>query len=214
MRNSYTEEADHYKIELVQKGISIGAMLIDKEDFELVPKNSWHLSVRGYPAARVDNKLVTIHQLVVNGQSKTIDHISRDKLDNRKVNLRFATQQLNANNVTGRKGYHKNRGKWVTQLRLNGKAVHLGRFNTEQEAKDMYDAAHKYRVDCIEKNIPIDLNKIKKREHDKYASTGFTGQKYIVEYNDKFRVKNKDNRIEKLCDTIEEAIKLRNELYD
>ena len=68
-----------------------------------------------------------------------IDHINRDKLDNRIVNLRSITSQENSFN-TNAKGYSYNKKdkKYIAQIRLGGKSIYLGSFNTPEEATDAY----------------------------------------------------------------------------
>jgi len=68
-----------------------------------------------------------------------LDHINRDKRDNRISNLRVVSRSENLWNNTG-KGYYwnKNKNKWRSQIGLNGKLIHLGLFNTEEEARECY----------------------------------------------------------------------------
>lgn len=80
-----------------------------------------------------------------------IDHINRDKLDNRLDNLRDVTQTLNMrnrtnkNNSTGVTGvYSTVSGKFKSQLLHNSKYVYLGTFNTIEEASYAYS---KYKQD-------------------------------------------------------------------
>jgi hypothetical protein len=70
---------------------------------------------------------------------KMLDHINRDKTDNRISNLRIVTNQENKFN-TSAKGYiwHKKAKKWMSYIRLNGKSIYLGLFNTEDEARETY----------------------------------------------------------------------------
>jgi hypothetical protein len=77
-----------------------------------------------------------------------LDHINQNILDNRISNLRIVTHQQNQFN-TKAKGYSwdKNRNKWVSLIMLNKKSIHLGRFDTEQEARDAYlEAKKKYHI--------------------------------------------------------------------
>jgi len=68
-----------------------------------------------------------------------IDHINGIKDDNRIINLRSVTHQQNMFN-TKAKGYswHKASNKWKSQIVLNNKKIHLGLFNTEDEAREAY----------------------------------------------------------------------------
>ena len=66
-----------------------------------------------------------------------LDHINRDRSDNRICNLRIVTQQENNNNQYG-KGYSKCGDKWKAYIKINYKQKHLGLFNTQQEAHNAY----------------------------------------------------------------------------
>ena len=71
------------------------------------------------------------------------DHINRNKLDNRRSNLRTVTRSQNQfnrsnplNNTSGVKGVHcdKNWKKWKVGIRVNGRSIYLGRYNHLQGA--------------------------------------------------------------------------------
>jgi hypothetical protein len=78
-----------------------------------------------------------------------IDHINGDRCDNRIDNLRSVTRQqnqFNMNNVKGYCKYHKS-NKWRAYIKLNKKQIHLGLFNSEEEARKAYvDAKKVYHV--------------------------------------------------------------------
>jgi len=77
-------------------------------------KPSWYLQQHGYitTTSRVNTKIYYLHQLIMDvhkedlsSYEKTVDHINRDKLDNRRENLRFATmseQNVNREKQTRR----------------------------------------------------------------------------------------------------------------
>lgn len=69
-----------------------------------------------------------------------IDHIDRNRTNNSISNFRPATIQQNMFNK-GAKGYYWNKNKWEAQIKLNGEHIHLGRFNTEEEASQAYQNA-------------------------------------------------------------------------
>lgn len=80
----------------------------------------------------------------------TVDHINRDRRDNRLVNLRLAThtqqnvnQGLASNNKSGFRGvsWSKVNNKWLASIAINGKGKHLGYFATKEEAAEAYQKA-------------------------------------------------------------------------
>lgn len=78
-----------------------------------------------------------------------VDHVSGDTLDNRRSNLRLATNAQNQQNASGRagssrfKGVSWDRGKerWRVAFRWDGKHHFVGTFADEEEAARAYDAA-------------------------------------------------------------------------
>lgn len=82
-----------------------------------------------------------------------VDHIDGDGLNNRRENLRLATNQQNAWNnerfrtligpILPRGVYPNGRGKWKAVIRINDKLKHLGTFRKIQDASDAYTVAAK-----------------------------------------------------------------------
>lgn len=84
--------------------------------------------------------------------SREVDHINRDKSDNRIENLRLATRsQNNANmkiridNSTGVRGVYldRARNKFCVQITQNGRTQSLGRFNSLEDAAEIAELAQK-----------------------------------------------------------------------
>lgn len=137
--------------------------LVDDEDFERVNAFKWYLgNLHGKLYAlhcrwnSKTNKKETIylHRVVLQcRKSQSIDHISGDGLDNRRVNLRKCRHGLNVrnrlkskNNTSGFKGvgWWHNRGRWgkfVSSIRHRGKLIFLGSFQSAMEAAKAYDRA-------------------------------------------------------------------------
>lgn len=75
---------------------------------------------------------------------KDIDHVNRNKSDNRIENLREVSARENASNTLRfNKGayFDKERGKWRASAVLGGKSKNLGRFTTQGEAQAAYSEA-------------------------------------------------------------------------
>ncbi len=115
----------------------------------------------GYLQCRitVDGKcqLVKAHRIVWalhygSWPADQLDHINMDRKDNRPVNLREATNEQNQRNracragsLTGVKGvkFDRARGKFMARITVSGKEMHLGRFDTLNEASLAYAEAAK-----------------------------------------------------------------------
>lgn len=123
-------------------------ILVDSDDAGWAGQWVWHLSGGGYAARfeRVSGKrrIVKLHRAILGlkfGDILQGDHINRDRLDNRRINLRIVTNAQNEQNKSKRKegasrfrGVQPNNGKWTASVTANGKRMHLGSFSTEEEA--------------------------------------------------------------------------------
>lgn len=114
--------------------------IIDDEDYDKIKHLRWRLSTIGYVTAR-DNVLkqeVYIHRLLLNAPNNLlVDHINKNKLDNRKINIRLVTKSQNAmnskkqnNNTSGCRGvyWRQERSCWLVYINVNGKRIGLGHY--------------------------------------------------------------------------------------
>ena len=106
----------------------------------------------GYKKISIDNKLYFSHRLAwlyVYGvwPEKGLDHINRNRSDNRLCNLRLANQSENTqntairkNNTSGYKGvtFCKNTNKWISQIMINYKHIYIGKYETPEIAYEQY----------------------------------------------------------------------------
>lgn len=72
---------------------------VDNKDYELVARHSWYYR-DGYALTKINNKEVRMHRYIlqITDPEIIVDHINRNRLDNRRENLRPYTQIQNANN--------------------------------------------------------------------------------------------------------------------
>ena len=106
----------------------------------------------GYCAVGVGNKTIKYHRIVFMlaynrpiGKGLHIDHDNGNKLDNRVDNLKEVTNYENSHNrKEHRKGklpgvyFCKKAKKWVAQIGIARKTVHIGLFDTQLQAYDAY----------------------------------------------------------------------------
>jgi hypothetical protein len=110
-------------------------VLIDPDDYETVSKYKWFIKHNNYVYTQVNRKTVHLHRLIINApKGLEVDHINRNPLDNRKQNLRLCTKSQNNMNKEGIRGVSKFRDKWRARIKKDGKELHLGVFDTFNEA--------------------------------------------------------------------------------
>ena len=124
--------------------------LIDIEDVNRVKEYCWCIDSAGYVYCPLLK--IRLHRYIFDcSKGEYIDHISGDKKDNRKSNLRVCTPKQNSHNKrhmsrnkTGTIGVHQNsRGKYIAQICIDGKTHHLGTFDNLQDAKNARIKAEK-----------------------------------------------------------------------
>ena len=128
--------------------------LVDECDAEWIESfGKWYAAGRDrtYYAARGGSKSsqrIFMHWLIAG--CKRPDHVNRNGLDNRRINLRAATgtqnianQGLSRRNTSGYKGvsWHRPAGLWTVNIRVEGRVTHLGYFEDPVEGARAYNAA-------------------------------------------------------------------------
>lgn len=113
--------------------------IVSESDFELLSKWKWRKNKQGYAVRNTSDKQITIHaQLMGSKPPLEIDHINRNKLDNRRENLRFVTRSqnnLNRNLDPRNKVGHNGISKCKTgSYRVRVSLKELGRYKTLEEA--------------------------------------------------------------------------------
>lgn len=155
--------------------------IVDIDNFAFLSQWNWHAiadpSIKNSYAARVETvgrcshcgsgiqRTLQMHRVILNcPEGKLVDHVNGNSLDNRKENLRIATEAQNARNhkawtrnPSGFKGVHRNRGMkpWRARIVVNGKNIAIGFFESPEEAAKAYDKeAKKHHGQFARLNFP------------------------------------------------------------
>lgn len=117
----------------------------------------------GYRYITIDGKPYLAHRLAIFFSTGVwppddTDHKSGGRDQNQLENLRPCTRGQNMQNVsvTSVVGAHfrKSSGRWRSQIKVDGKSVHLGFFNTAEEAQSAYRSA-KARLHTFEPEVRV-----------------------------------------------------------
>lgn len=157
------------EIQLTQGQVAI----VDDEDFEYLNQWKWcHTKSRGSNTGYAMRAQIysdgtregfRMHRVVLNTpEGKSTDHINGNGLDNRRCNLRIATNSENQynkgkykNNISGYKGVHwdKYAKKWKAQIRISKIETHIGLYVDVVDAALAYNAmATKYHGEFAQLN--------------------------------------------------------------
>lgn len=113
-----------------------------------------YLSKNGYcvfneGSGRKNRKTRYLHKVIMNRPGLVVDHVNRNKLDNRRRNLRYVDVKLNTWNSSSHKNssssyrgvswHNIGNGGWRARVMRNGKSYRLGVYETEVEAKNAID---------------------------------------------------------------------------
>lgn len=143
-----------------RSGEVVAYTLIDEQDGDLA-RFTWHLNPGGYAAGWAKrrsrgrgtdlNRTQLMHRIILGAPPGVeVDHVNRNRLDNRRSNLRFATDGENARNrersrrnTSGYKGVQFDRvtGRWSAAVRYEGKTYGVGQFESPELAAFAYDFA-------------------------------------------------------------------------
>lgn len=128
--------------------------LLDDEDYEKFKNINCNITKDGYVDFYIKNDTIKLHRHImkVNDRNLIVDHIDGNPLNNQKKNLRICSKLDNTrnrrkyiSNTSGYKGVHfqKANSKWEASIQINNKNIHIGYFETSEEAATAYDEASK-----------------------------------------------------------------------
>lgn len=101
-----------------------------------------------YAVTYIDKKQVYLHRLLTNAPvGKVVDHINGDTLDNRLENLRVCSHKENIRNQRSHPDklqkyrgvdFMKSKNKYRARITCDGKEIHIGLFDTAENAFTEY----------------------------------------------------------------------------
>lgn len=134
--------------------------LIDADDAPAARSRSWQLSIHGYAAGKGGTFL---HRVLLDAPATScVDHISGDRLDNRRSNLRLVSpaengqnrRQANSNSQTGVRGVVKCGRRYVALVMVNRELVLSKSFASLDDARRAAEEAraklHPYSREALE----------------------------------------------------------------
>lgn len=138
--------------------------LVDPEDYEWLSGWNWRVKTssggrkpyayRYDGGGRAATRGISMHRQILGLKAddpRQGDHRNGNGLDNRSANLRIDTVSENnrnaqrKNTTTGLRGVYRHRDKFGARIRMDGKTLHLGVYETAELAAAKYiEAAQKY----------------------------------------------------------------------
>lgn len=128
----------------------LSGVQIDDEDAWILEAMSCYLNPQKYlmaniPMRRGCGSRISVHRMILDAPAgMDVDHINHNPLDNRKENLRLVTTSQNLQNRSGAMTTSKTgvrgvsrcsfTGKYRAVLGLGGRYIHVGRFETLDDA--------------------------------------------------------------------------------
>ncbi len=177
LKNRYEILDEDTSILWVKKNGNQIKTLISTEYIDIIMNFNWFImgqtaTQQGYVgfSRRIKGRTVyyKLHRLIlgVEDEKVFVDHINRDRFDNRKCNLRIATRSENSRNISKQKltkSKYKgvrmtSSGKFECTIFVRGKPIYLGCFLTELEAVKVYDEnAILYHGEFAATNVDLGL---------------------------------------------------------
>lgn len=133
--------------------------IIDDEDYAWLSVFPWATAVTRevpyaiytscWPEPGVRRRTERMHRLILGApKGVLVDHRDRNTLNNRRSNLRLASNSQNARNQVSARGASEYKGvapyqwsntPWLAQIGHEGRKIRIGQYETEQQAARAYD---------------------------------------------------------------------------
>ena len=194
-----------YPIPLIDGGYA----LVSAEDHAYIISMKWRRK-HGYARQAATTKTVLMHRIIMESMlgrqivtDEVVDHIDRNRGNNRRDNLRLCTKAENArngglqvNNTTGWVGVTRHpQGPYVSYITVNAVRTYLGRFEDPAFGARVYDVAARHmHKQFATLNFPDEPNMPEAEAFYKHAQN-YIGQKgsssryYGVSYKPKINAK-------------------------
>lgn len=116
-------------------------------------QDAGYLNSRGYKRVQIDGQAYALHRLAflyIDGElpEGDVDHINRDRIDNRFENLRRASRAANLRNkgtyrrsALGMPGVSQRGQRFRAYINRDGNRFNLGTYDTAEEASEAYWSA-------------------------------------------------------------------------
>lgn len=165
----YEKEKDYIRLYLSENV----SCKIDEEDLPIVLQYNWFFHLR-YFYTRTETKLMALHSIIFkcNDKSKVVDHINRDRLDNRKSNLRLVSRSINATNAKIRSDKTQNLPRGVTYRPENKEQRKDGKGKKRYESFEV-----QWSMNGVRKTRTFSVKKYKTKEEAQKQAIKFREEK-------------------------------------
>lgn len=121
--------------------------IVDAADYDMLREHRWSHDGQGYAVTgKRGGGTISMHRMLLGEpEEKVVDHINRNRRDNRRENLRAITPMQNAWNrtpitsISGFTGVTLRNGKWIAQITVDRKRLYIGSFEQPELAALAYN---------------------------------------------------------------------------
>jgi hypothetical protein len=123
-------------------------IIVDADKWHELSVKPWRINSGGYAITDTKSSTIDMHNYLMNNSDKNskVDHINKNKKDNRMENLRFATSSQNSHNrkksenaSSNYNGVSKNGDKYNVAIKKDGKNYSCGTYSDEKLAALAYN---------------------------------------------------------------------------